>query len=296
MAGSSSSSRKAKHCTELLGAPPSIDELVPALSFLGEKLARLLPGQLARISGGDPPLVRVGMPMDTTLGGIQAELETLASHALLGVGPKNLPVLATFEAAPVFRLVDRAFGGSGIVPEPLPDTFPVSAELLLARIEGAVAATLALVLSGDTPLDVRPLRRDTSLRQLDPFDKRADLLQLALDVEEAVSGDTWSLSLAFPIMTLAEALAPTRMGQSRRRMGRNAGPQAEPFASLPLELTAVLVEMPMSMRRLSALKPGDIIPVPVSRAVPLKAGGHIIATGTVGELDDKVAVQIGQAF
>ncbi|MBT0670431.1 FliM/FliN family flagellar motor switch protein [Novosphingobium profundi] len=286
---------KARHCTELLGAPPSIDELVPALSFLGEKLARTLPTHLALITGGDPPLVRVGMPMDTTLGGIQAELETLASHALLGIGTKALPALATFEAAPVFRLVDRAFGGRGEVPEPLPETFPVSAELLLARIENAIARALEPLFPGEHGHAVRTIRRDTSLRQLDPFDKRTDLLQLALEVEEA-GADPWSLSLAFPIATLGALLAPGRSPTRARRRARKAAPEHEPFASLTLEVTAVLVDMPMPMRRLASLRPGDVIPVPVSRAVPLLAGGHLIATGTIGELDDKVAVQIGQAF
>lgn len=286
---------KAKHATELLGKAPSIDELVPALSFLGERLVRILPGELARISGGDPPVVRAGMPMDTTLGGIQSELETLAAHALLGAGPKNLPLLATFEAAPVFRLVDRAFGGNGVVPDPLPDRFPVSAELLLARIEGAIAATLSQLFSHETATLVRPLRRDTSLRQLDPFDMRADLLQLSLDIEEA-GAEPWTLSLAFPVTTLGPLLLPQRKPARARAAPRKAGPTEEPFASLLLELTAVLVDMPMPMRRLSALRPGDVIPVPVSRAVPLMAGGQIIATGTVGELDDMVAVQVGQAF
>ncbi len=294
---------KARHCTELLGAPPSIDELVPALSFLGEKLARFLPQHLALISGGDPPVVRVGMPLDTTLGAIQGELETLASHALLAIGPKQLPALATFEAAPVFRLVDRAFGGPGLVPDPLPETFPVSAELLLARIEGAIATTLTQLLphlqlpQGDVPQTVRTLRRDTSLRQLDPFDKRADLLQLGLEVEEE-GVEPWSLSLAFPIATLATLMAAPRSAahKPRRRSARRAGPEHEPFASLTLEVTAVLVDMPMPMHRLATLRPGDVIPVPVARAVPLLAGGHLIATGTIGELDDKVAVQVGQAF
>ncbi|MCJ2183246.1 FliM/FliN family flagellar motor switch protein [Novosphingobium sp. 1949] len=290
-----SPARKAKHCTELVGAPPSLDELVPALSFLGEKLARVLPAYLARVTGGEPPLVRVGMPMDTTLGGIQSELETLASHALLGIGPKNRPVLATFEAAPVFRLVDRAFGGTGLVPDPLPDTFPVSAELLLARIEQAICDTLSQVFASERPHPVRFVRRDTSLRQLDPFDKRTDLLQLTLDIEDA-DAEPWSLALAFPQATLADVLTTRRPVAPRRAPRRKAGHEAEPFASLTLEITAVLVDMPISMRRLSALKPGDVIPVPVARAVPLMAGGHIIATGTVGELDDKVAVQIGQAF
>jgi len=286
---------RAKHCADLLGAPPSIDELVPALSLLGEKLGRALPAPLARVTGGEPPLVRIGMPMDTTLGSIQAELETLASHALLTVGPKGLPLLATFEAAPVLRLVDRAFGGKGQVPDPLPDAFPLSAELLLGRIEDAIAEALTAVFGGEAQHKVRPMRRDTSLRQLDPFDKRAELLQLSLDVEEP-GADPWSLSLAFPQPTLAEVLAVPRHPVRAVPAARVPDANAEPYASLPLEVTAVLVDMAIGMQRLTALRVGDVLPVAVARSVPLKVDGRTIATGTIGELDDRVAVQLATAF
>lgn len=302
--------RSAKHSVDLLGAPPAIDELVPALSFLGEKLVRLLPAPLARVTGGEPPVVRIGMPMDCTLGAIQSEIETLAMHSLIVLGPKALPVLATCEAPPLFRLVDRAYGGRGAVPDPLPEAFPLSAELLLSRIEGALAEALAGALAGaqgptgeantDERLAVRSQRRDTSLRQLDPFARHTELLRIVIDIEEPDSaGDTsepWSLALAFPLATLAEVLpAPKR---PRRRPGprRTVPPHAEPFASMPIELTAVLVDMPMSMRRLSLLRPGDVLPVAVARAVPLQVDGRTIATGSVGELDDRIAVQLGQAF
>lgn len=285
---------KAKHCAELLGAGPSIDELVPALSLLGEKLARVLPAGLARFSGGEPPLVRTGMPMDCTLASIQADIETLASHTLMAFGPKGLPMLATFEAAPVLRLVDRAFGGRGIVPDPLPDAFPLSAELLLARIEEAIAGALTTVFGGDEH-KVRPLRRDTSLRQLNPFDKRAELLQISLEVEEP-GAEPWSLSLAFPQPTLAAVLAAPRHPARPGQRAAAPGPMNEPFASMPVSVTAVLVDMTLGFSRLSSLKPGDVLPVAVARSVPLQVDGRTIATGTIGEVEDRVAVQIQHAF
>lgn len=285
---------KAKHCAELLGTGPSIDELVPALSLLGEKLARVLPPSLSRFGSGELPVVRTGMPMDGTLASIQAEIETLASHTLMAVGPKGLPMLATFEAAPVFRLLDRAFGGRGAVPDPLPDSFPLSAELLLARIEDAIAGALTAAFGGESR-KVRALRRDTSLRQLDPFDKRTELLQLSLEVEEP-GNDPWSLALAFPQATLAEVVSPP----TRRAPGTKApvrpDPMSEPFASMPVDVTAVLVDMTLGFSRLSALKPGDVLPVAVARSVPLQVEGRTIATGTIGEVEDRVAVQIAQAF
>lgn len=284
---------KAKHCAELLGAPPSIDELVPALSMLGEKLARVLPAALARFANGEPPIVSTGMPMDGTLNSIQAEIENLAAHTLMTVGPKALPLLATFEAAPVLRLLDRTFGGRGVVPDPLPETFPLSAELLLARIEDAIAGALSAAFGADRK--VRALRRDTSLRQLDPFDKRTELLMLSIEVEEP-GLEPWSLSLAFPQATLAEVVGKQRGPARAKARPVSPDPANEPFASMPVEVTAVLVDMTMGFSRLSSLKPGDVLPVSVARSVPLQVDGRMIGSGTIGEVEDRVAVQIAHAF
>ena len=292
---SAQSSPKAKHCADLLGTGPSIDELVPALSLLGEKLARVLPGHLARFSGGEPPVVRIGMPMDCNLASIQADIETLASHTLMAVGPEGRPMLATFEAAPVLCLIDRAFGGRGIVPDPLPDTLPLSAELLLARLEKAIAGALTTVFGGEEEHSVRPLRRDTSLRYLNPFDKREDLLQLSLEVEEP-GFDPWSFSIAFPQATLAAVTTVPRHPVKRRAAQTAPNPAAEPFGSMPVPVTAVLVDMTIGFSRLTSLKPGDVLPVAVARSVPLQVDGRTIATGTIGEVEDRVAVQILQAF
>lgn len=47
---------------------------------------------------------------------------------------------------------------------------------------------------------------------------------------------------------------------------------------------------------LSTLKPGQLLPVAVARSVPLTIGDKVVAHGTVGEMDDRVAVQITHAF
>jgi flagellar motor switch protein FliM len=286
---------KASHSKDLLGTGPSLDELVPALSLIGERLSRALASGLAVLLGDDAPVVRVGMPMEGTLASLQADLEGLASHTLMAVGPEARPMLATFEAAPVFRLVDRTFGGRGEVPDPLPEAFPLSAELLIGRIEQTVAQALWDAFGGGAQHAVRTRGRDTSLRHLAPFDRREDLLQLSLEIEEE-GFEPWSLSLAFPQATLAAIVTVPRHPRAAGRPAAAPDPAAEPFASMPLPVKAVLVDMTMGFSRLSSLKPGDILPVAVARSVPLKVGERTVATGTIGELDDRVAVQVSNAF
>jgi len=284
----------ARHCADLLAEAPSLDELVPAVSLLGGKLSRTLAAALARFSGGGAPAVSVGMPMDGNLASIDADIETLASHSVIAVGSEGHPVLATFTAGPVLRLVDRAFGGKGDEPATLPEMFPLSADLLIARLEVAVAEALGEAFGGSEPLPARPLRRDTSLRQLAPFPKTEDTIQIALDVDEEGFA-AWSLSIAFPQSTLAALLG----GRRRRAIPAAAAPgdpASEPYASVPLTVSAVLVDMPLGFAQLSRLRPGDVLPISVARNVPLMVEGRTIATGTIGDLDDRVAVQINHAF
>lgn len=287
--------KKARHAAELLGAGPSIGEMVRPLTQLGEKLARTLPAGLARVAAGEAPVVRIGIPVDGTLEGLIAGEQGLTAHSLMGLGPKRLPLLASFEAAPVLRLLDRTFGGRGLLPDPLPRAFPLSAQLLLTRMEETIAAALSAGMGGDEVHRVQPLRRDTELAQLAPFALTEPLLRIALEVEEP-GMEAWSLTLAFPLGTLASALVAPR--RKRRAAPRTPlpGPGDEPFASLPLEVTAVLVDMTLPFSRLSALRPGDVLPVTVARAVPLRVDGRTIAAGTVGEVEDRVAVQVQNAF
>lgn len=287
--------RPVRHCAELMGAGPTIGELVRPLSQLGEKLARVLPAALARASGSEPPVVSIGIPAEDALQALIAQDAVLAAHSLMAVGPRRLPLVATFEAAPVLRLLDRTFGGRGVVPDPLPKSFPLSAQLLLARIEDAIATALGTALGGDEAHRVQPLRRDTSLAHLAPFAPTEPLLRMDLGIAEP-GIEPWSLALAVPLSTLAGTLVVPRRKRAAPARSVRLGPDDEPFASMPIEVTAVLVDMAMPFSRLSALRPGDVLPVTVARAVPLRVDGRTVALGTVGEVEDRVAVQVQNAF
>jgi len=285
----------ARHCKELLGDGPSLDELIPAVSTLGGRLSRTLGAALARLSGNEAPRVMVGMPMDGNLASIDADIDTLASHSQLAAGPEGRPMLVTLTAAPVLQLVDRAFGGRGDAPEDLPDEFPLSADLLIAQIEVAIGQALAAAFDPSGALQVRPVKRDTSLRQLAPFPTSEDTIQLSLDIEEEGFAP-WSVLVAFPQSTLAALLAGARHPRKPAEPGPPASPAAEPYGSMPVTVSAVLVDMAVGFAQLADLKPGDVLPVAVARNVPVTVDGRTIGSGTIGDVDDRVAVQLHHAF
>ncbi|MBB3938554.1 flagellar motor switch protein FliM [Novosphingobium fluoreni] len=284
----------AQHCAELLGpTTPSVAELAPSLALLSGRLALAFAGGLARLSGTEEPSVRPDAPRTLLASQLGHEAPDLASYAVLGIGPERHQVLLTCAADPVFRLVDRAFGGRGVVPKPLPQSFPLSAELLVQRLEQTLAAALQEALGG--ALAATPLQRDTRLSQIAPFTPDETVFELSMAVEEP-GCEPWVLSLTFPQATLAALFAGRERKLPKLSTPHSPDPMSEPYASLPITLNATVVDMMVPFTRLAALQVGDVIPVAIARQVPLKAGERTIAVGSIGEFEDRVAIQINTAF
>lgn len=281
----------AQHCAELLHrAPPPVDPL-PLLARFAERLARLLPVALAPLHGGVPPIVSAGEPSTGEAKQLVTAIPALAGNCLLASGPDEAPLLLSFDPHGVFALLDRTFGGRGAVPSPLPESFPQSAELMIARLEGLFATAIAQALGCEAE-QVRPLRRDSSFAALKPFKAADAVTSLTLTVADEASGEDWTVLVALARPALEALFGHGDRPAAPRPARTCADPAAEPFGAVPLPLSAVLVEMQVSMAAISALEPGHVLPVAVARKVPLRIGGKTVAHGTVGALDDCAALQI----
>lgn len=284
----------AQHCPELLGKTvPTAGELLPRLTAAGERFAKALAPLFGPFTSGEAPQVKASAARqddDLMLG---AEIGPLAANCLLAVGPQAAPLLVSFHAAAVLGMVDRTFGGRGLAPEVMPQKLPLSADLMVTRLEQIVIGCLTEALSLPDDAGIEPVRRDGSFSALAAFPQGAPLAVVRIDITED-SREPWPIF----IVTSEEAL-PTLLADGAsapKRIKGRADPASEPFASLPLEITAMLVDMRISMATVAALEPGKIIPVSVARNVPLKIDGRVIATGSVGAADDSVAIRITQAF
>jgi flagellar motor switch protein FliM len=283
----------AQHCPELLGKGPEPVDLGASLARLGERFARALASALAPMLSGEAPDISVQPPRELSETELGEELGTLAANSLYATGVPGVTLLAAIEGAGLLRLVDRAFGGTGEVPKILPAAFPLSAELMIDKLETLVAAALATALGHGEGGEIRALRRAAQLAEISPFPAGTRISVLRCDVTEQARAP-WHLTLA-----LSQAMLPKLLGQGDTAPGgsaspRAADPAAAPFAEVPLPLTATLVDMPVSLSAISALEPGSVLPVAVARAVPLSIGGAIVARGTIGAQDDRIALQLTQ--
>lgn len=290
----------AQHCAELMrqdaGGPAPLDAL-PALARASEKLARALPASLAPLLGGIAPVITSTAPVEADLAALTAQVPALAANSLLAVGPASAPLLTSVDAAAVLRIVDRTFGGKGQAPSPMPETFPLSAEIMIRRIEGIIAAAVSQILDIGA---MESVRRAGSLLELEPFTEGTPLVIQTLTVEEA-GQSPWQIVIALPKAALAGIVSDAKPAAAAPRSPdaaprAAASPNDEPFGDMPLTLSAVIVDMRMTMSALSGLRPGALLPVSVARNVPLRVGDKTIAHGSIGAVDDRVAIQITQAF
>lgn len=278
----------AQHCAELLPRPPAPAELLPALARLGERCARTLGEGLADLLGGEAPAIAVVPPVEQSETELAEAIGPLAANCLLASGVPGVTLLASLEARATLQLIDRAFGGRGEAPTSLPEAFPLSAELLIGKLELRIAAALQAALGQG---EVRPLRSNSRFAELAPYPAGARIAVLVLTIAQAQGAD-WRLTLALPL-----ALLPRLLGDHvppAPSAPRSADPAAAPFAAVPLPLSATLVEMKLPLAAVSRLEVGAVLPVAVARAVPLAIGGKVVARGTVGAQDDRVALKLTQ--
>lgn len=288
----------ARHCAQLLRPGPSQSDLVTALVRTADKLARELAAALAGLLGGEEPLVECSRP-ERTVYSDYATMQVmghrnLGAYTLFGAGQSNDRILGMVAGEVVLRLVDRAFGGAGVAPQQLPRELPLSAQLMVHRLEAMLSACLAAALGAETADAIRPLRREGDIDHLAPFGNDEQIVALVFSITEPGRA-AWAIEIAFPYDTLA-----TLFGNGQRPPASGDHPPADPndapFAQVPLPVSAVLVDMRLPLAAISALEVGQVLPVPVARAVPLRVGGQTVAHGTVGAVDDRLAVQLSQVF
>jgi flagellar motor switch protein FliM len=281
----------ARHSTALLRPAPGAAELLPALGRASERLARALRLALAPLHGGETAMVECAAPVEQTASVFAPA--GLAMISLLAFGTGGESVLALVEGETLLRLLDRAFGGPGEAPSPLPRELPLSAELMAGRIEQLIAAPLAAALGLQTGM--RPLRRAATMAELAALPGNAALAVVVFTIREGAR-PAWSLRLALPIAALAAILGTDTQRPASAPSTRPGptGPQDAPFADLPLSVRAVLVDVPLPLAAISTLAVGQVLSVPVARSVPLRIGTALVGHGSIGAVDDRVAIQLTQ--
>ncbi len=287
----------AVHCPELTTRGPNPAESAALMAAWRRDLARLLADDLSGLLSGDRLEASVSEPEHLSGADALRRIGPLAANALIRCGASGETALISFDFATAIALTDRSFGGDGRITGSIPDALPRSAALLVEETATMMAGAITTASFGDMPPPSgaatrgEVVVRSESAARLKPFALDAEALLFTLDIANR-QGCMWRATLA---------VAAERMGRLLPGGGRRARPRgvrvpatgmAAPFADMPLPLHVVLAEFDLSLARLQTLAPGDTIPLAMGRQVPLLAGDTLVAHGSVGTAEDRMAIRL----
>lgn len=294
----------AQHCAELIRQGPRPEERAQLLASWRRDVTREIARDFGELLSGTKLKASLSEPELITGAEVFERIGPVAANCLLRCGGDERTLLLSFDLATAVALTDRSFGGEGEVELDQPESLPRSAALLIEQAARVIAQSIARVSAGSGGSEDGHAKGDVIVRsenaaRLKPFEPHAQCVLMTLELTEdnpaAIALLPWSARLAMRAERLDELLpglgsasaATEAAGEGDRSPGASNA-----FGAIPLPLEAVLVEFDLSLGRLERLKPGDQIPIPMAREIPLRIGRQIVARGRVGTLEDRMALRL----
>jgi len=287
----------ALHCPELTTRGPRPEESAALLAAWRRDLVRLLEDDLSGLLSGDQLDVTISDP-DRLIGAdALRRIGQVAANSLLRVGASGETALVSFDFATAVALTDRSFGGDGRTTGGVPEALPRSAALLVEEAATMIAGAITRASFGDMPPPAGAstrgdvIVRSESAVRLKPFALDAEVLLFTIEIANR-QGCLWRVTLAVAADRMARLLPGGGLRPRARTPRAPATGMTAPFADMPLPLHVVLAEFDLSLARLQTLAPGDTIPLAMGRQVPLMVGDTVLAHGSVGTAEDRMAIRL----
>ncbi|MBK6298224.1 MAG: FliM/FliN family flagellar motor switch protein [Sphingomonadales bacterium] len=220
---------------------------------------------------------------------------TSASNAVcrFRMAPLKGGMLLSVPQQYVSELVDRFYGGDGIVPSPRAE-LSAAEERYFARLGGLVVPMLAAAWAEMVKIEptVAKVDHSGSLPTL-----VADTQQVAVQhfVAESIDGKQVAIDVVFPLAMLRAVpqLVATPDSEEASQIDpvwQTSLSDAVMQVRLPVRTIFARPELPLS--QLLTLQPGDIIPVCLPNQVPVTVAGRVFARGSVGDSNGRTAIKI----
>lgn len=224
-----------------------------------------------------------------------ADVPSLASNSLFRMKRSDARFLLSVDGGAIMRLVDRYFGGSGAADLVLPQEFPMSAELMIDRLETMIVARLADAMGTSTVPEIEREKHEATIAHLAYLEPSDQIVLSRMTVSEAAR-DPWHIDFVFAGTALRMLVPKLTNRVTSRRPGHADWDDMvqSPLGEVPLSIRAVMAETSISMATIAALEPGQILPISLARHIALRVGEQAIGFGTMGKHDDRMAVRIKQ--
>lgn len=281
----------AQHCPELTERGPRPEERAQFLAKWRRDVAREVAQDMADLLSGAKLEVALAEPEIARGAAVFERIGPVAANSLLRCGGDEQTALLSFSIETAIALTDRSFGGTGEAHDEPVTALTRSAALLVEQAARTIASAITRV-SATSEQEGDVIIRSENAARLKPFtpSTKCALFVLSITADDGVS---WTAILAMPIEELDHWLpgASTSVPANDDEPGESAT-EDRVFGAMPLRLQAILAEFELSLGELDRLSPGDRIPIAIARDIPLRLGTHLVASGSLGTLEDRIALKV----
>lgn len=287
--------RAAMHSDKLVAKPEEPNDGLGLFKRFGKQLGPEIATRMENVFNVPGWEAQTGATEVVLAKDIAQRIEPVAGNFILPVGDVSGRLFVSFAIKPIISRLAAIFGGdTGEEEIVLSAKLPSSVELLLKRMAREVTLAIGEVLD------------EAAMRKGETAVFHSDFAKLAVfpgQSDAILQKLTFTSETGMPIEMLL-ASRPATMARMLAHFSDGAAPEinvppailGKPFTDIPLPMRARLAQMKLPAGRLLNLKPGQTLPLAVARSVPIFVGEHRLATGVVGEQDDRVALQIDQVF
>ncbi len=284
--------RAALHCQELMSRTTSVPDFDVAFERLTRSLAEHASAALARLCNDQTLTVDAVKTGSTGFGEWKEKVGSAHQHSLFSLGDDETGVLTSVSVGELVAQFERLLGGTGEIDDSL-TSLPASALRFAQQFEQCIAQSLWRGI--DRP-GITVIANGDELEQVAPYGADERVWTATFAVSSGQGFQPWKIRFAADEATVSEMVGAPATPVAKGPTIGDRGLNGSAIADVELPLRAVLVDMSMSVARLSSLQTGSLIPVAVNRKVPVLTGEMKIAHGCIGEVDDRVALEISQSF
>ncbi len=221
-------------------------------------------------------------------------IESPAAINLIQIQPLNGTALLVMDRLLVFLAVDSYFGGGGrIQQEPEKSEFTLTEERIIQMLREAVFLDLERAWEPVSRLHFEHLKSEVNPRFTNIL--TASEVVVVSRFRIRFSGGEGTMQLVLPLTMLE----PVREQLENGLVDNGSVDDRQWLACLrreileaEVELSSVLVEVPISLRQVLDMAPGDLIPAELPEKIVVRAAGIPVLRGEFGVVKGKNGVKI----
>jgi len=266
---------------------------LPTLEMINERFARTLRIGIYNLLHRSAELSVRGIDL-LRFGEYMHSLQVPTNLNLVKMKPLRGTALVVYEPRLVFTLVDNFFGGGGKYPariegrEFTPTEMRVI-QLLLKQTFADLVESWAPVM----PVEFEYLNSEVNPHFANIISPREYIVVSRFNIE--LDGGGGEMHVAFPYAMLEPIREQLDAGVQSDRIERDEGWMRAMRAQLQdaeVELSSAIAQRQISLRELSRLKVGDVIPIDLPRAVTLQVEQMPLFSGEFGVHNGRNAVKV----